>query len=100
MSLKAWIADLLWDALKLFAARAHDWAFDPQRHARIRMAHRQRWWRYHQKALSTDDPRDDMRARAWAIQYDFKTPPEEAEARGDLDPFEMTWRNPPKDMQP
>lgn len=83
MGVKAWIADLLWDALKLFLGRIHDWCFDPGRHARIRMKHRERWWKYHQKAMRTKDPRDDMRAKAWAIEYKFETPPVDATMRGD-----------------
>jgi hypothetical protein len=49
--MKAWLANLMWDALRIFAGRVHDWAFDPQRHARIRMAHRERWWDYYCKAM-------------------------------------------------
>lgn len=84
--MKAWIANLMWDALLIFSARLHDWVFDPDRHARIRFNHRKRWWAYHQKAQATKDPNDDLRARAWQIEFDFKTPPEEAMVRGDLDP--------------
>lgn len=82
--MKAWIANLLWDAMWIFLRRVHDWAFDPERNARIRMKHRQRWWSYHQRALQTKSERDDMRANAWAIQFKFETPPDEAIARGDL----------------
>lgn len=84
--MKAWIANLLWDALLIVSVRAHDWVFDPERHARIRFQHRKRWWAYYQKALTTKDPKDDKRAEAWRIEFDFKTPPAEALVRGDLDP--------------
>ena len=82
--MKAWIANLLWDALWIFLRRVHDWFFDPERHARIRFQHRQRWWTYHQRAIETQSARDDMRARAWEIEFDFETPPDEALERGDL----------------
>ena len=85
--MKAWIANLFWDALWIFLQRVHDWAFDPERHARIRMTHRERWWAAHCKALTTNSKRDDARATAWAIQFDFKTPPAVAKTRGDLDPI-------------
>lgn len=38
------------------------------------------------KALTTQDPKDDLRAEAWRVEFDFKTPPDEALVRGDLDP--------------
>ena len=82
--MKHFIANILWDALAMFLGRVHDWVFDPQRNARIRMRNRERWWAYHQKALATKDPRDDARANAWAIQFKFETSPEEAISRGDL----------------
>ena len=82
--LMMWLADILVGALKLFAGWVHDWVFDPDRHARIRFHNRERWWKYQQKALATKDHRDDMRAKAWQIQYAFETPPDEAMARGDL----------------
>lgn len=84
--MKAWMADLMWGALLIVSRKLHSWVFDPERHARIRFEHRKRWWAYQQKALSTKAPWDDDRARAWQIQFDFKTPPAEAIARGDLDP--------------
>lgn len=84
MGIKAWIADQLWNALKLFLGRVHDWVFSPERNARIRMKNRKRWWRYHLKAQRTNDKRDDMRAKAWQIQFKFETSPEDAEERGDL----------------
>lgn len=84
--MKAFIANILWDALAMFLGRVHDWVFDPQRNARIRMRNRERWWSYVQRAKATKDKRDDMRAEAWRIQFDFKTPPDEAVARGDLTP--------------
>jgi len=31
-----------------------------------------------------ENSRDDMRAGAWAIQFNFKTSPKEAKHRGDL----------------
>ncbi|MCP4537756.1 MAG: hypothetical protein GY832_11480 [Chloroflexi bacterium] len=82
--MKAWLVDLLWDALLIVCRRAHDWAFDPDRHARIRMKHRERWWDYHCRAAESDSPIDDARARAWAIQFKFQTPPNDAKARGDV----------------
>jgi len=82
--MKAWIAEMLWDALAMFLGRVHDWVFDPERSASIRMRHRKRWWAYHQKAEHTKNKRDNMRAQAWAIQFAFKTPPQEAIDRGDL----------------
>lgn len=82
--MKQWLANILWDAMLLFCGRVHDWVFDPKRAARVRMKHRQRWWAYEQRARQTESVRDDMRARAWAIQFEFKTPPDEAIARGDL----------------
>lgn len=85
--MKTWIANLLWDALWIFLRRVHDWAFEPERHARIRMTHRERWWAAHCRAQETDSKRDDARARAWAIQFEFKTPPAVAKVRGDLDPL-------------
>ncbi|MFH0981830.1 MAG: hypothetical protein V2A79_09855 [Planctomycetota bacterium] len=84
--MKAWLANLLWDALWLCLWRGHDWVFDPERAARIRFANRERWWAYHQKALTSLSKKDDMRADSWRIQFDFKTPPGEAVRRGDLDP--------------
>ena len=83
--MKAWIAQLLWDAMAIFLARVHDWIFSPERSARIRFANREKWWRYRQRAAETKSPRDDMRANSWAITFDFKTPPTVALARGDLD---------------
>lgn len=82
--MKAWIANLLWDAMWIFLRRVHDWFFNPERHARIRFQHRQRWWAYKLKTDQTQSERDNMRAEAWAIEFDFKTPPDEAVARGDL----------------
>lgn len=82
---REWIANAMWDALKLFAGRVHDWAFNPQRHAKIRFRNRERWWRYVLKAEKTKDPRDDMRAKAWQIEFGFETPPTAAIDRGDLD---------------
>lgn len=84
--MKEWIANLLYDALKMFCGRVHDWLFSAERHARIRFRNRERWWRYQQKADATKDKRDDMRAMAWQIEFDFKTPPTEAKLRGDLGP--------------
>jgi len=82
--MKAWIANLLWDAMWIFLWRVHDWVFDPDRAARGRMKDRQRWWAYKRKAESTASKKDDMRARWFEIRFDFKTPPDEALARGDL----------------
>jgi hypothetical protein len=85
-TMSKWIANMLWDALAILSTRAHDWAFDATRHARIRMKHRNRWWDYHCRAEVTKSKRDDMRARAWQIEFDFKTSPDDAVRRGDLDP--------------
>lgn len=82
--MRQFLANLIWDALWIFLRRVHDWAFDPERNARIRMKHRERWWAYHCRALETKSERDDMRANAWALQFKFETSPEDAKARGDL----------------
>lgn len=82
----AWLADCLWDALKLFAGRLHDFIFDPKRAAEARFRDRERWWRYTQKALATDNTRDDMRAEWWRIRFAFETSPDAAKLRGDLGP--------------
>jgi len=70
----------------LLAGWLHDWVFSPERAAKIRMANRERWWRYVRRARSTPFSRDDMRAEFWRISCGFETPPDEARARGDLDP--------------
>jgi hypothetical protein len=86
--MRTWLANIIWDALWIFLRRVHDWIFDPDRNARIRFRNRERWWSYHQRAIATpDNQRDDMRAKAWRIQFDFKTPPDEAIARGDLSKY-------------
>jgi hypothetical protein len=82
--MKAWIVNLMLDVLRILCRRAHDWLFDPERHARIRFRNRERWWAYKCKADATKDPKDDMRARAWQIEFDFKTSPDDAVKRGDL----------------
>ena len=82
--MKQFIVNIMWDALAIVLVRAHDWVFAPQRHARIRMKHRDRWWAYHLKATRTKSLKDNMRADAWAIQGKFETPPSDAIARGDL----------------
>jgi hypothetical protein len=82
--MRQWIANCLWDALKLVAGRLHDWAFDPQRAVAARFRDRERWWSYRQKALQTKDPRDDMRAEWWRIRFAFETSPADAIERGDL----------------
>lgn len=82
--MRQFLANLIWDALWIFLRRVHDWAFDPERHARIRMKNRERWWAYHCRALETKSERDDMRANAWALQFKFETSPEAAIQRGDL----------------
>lgn len=82
--MKAWIANLLWDALAIFLARVHDWIFDPDRAARWRMKNRERWWAYKVKADATDNLRDDRRAEWYRITFDFQTSPDEAVRRGDL----------------
>lgn len=83
--MKAWLANLLWDVVCIVSVKLHDWVFDPQRHARIRFAHRERWWAYKCKAEKTKNPRDDRRARCWEVEFGFETPPVEAMRRGDLD---------------
>jgi hypothetical protein len=83
---KQWLANLLWDALKIFLGRGHDWVFDPQRAALARFRDRERWWAYRQKALATQDPRDDLRAQWFQARFGFETPPSAAINRGDLDP--------------
>jgi len=85
MKMKIWIADLLWNALQIFAGRVHNWIFSPKRNAKIRMKNRERWWEYHCRAVGTpENSRDDMRANAWAIHFGFKVSPMEAVHRGDL----------------
>lgn len=85
---KEWIAAQIIAGIRLVSKRAYMWIMDPKRQARIRMKHRQRWWKYHCKAAKTRNKYDDMLAAAWAIQYKFETSPETAEARGDLvDPY-------------
>lgn len=84
--MKAWLAELMLGALKIAWVSAYKWLLDPDRHARIRFRHRERWWKYYQRALETKSGLDDMLAEAWRIEYDFKTPPAVAKARGDLDP--------------
>lgn len=86
MVVKEWIAKCLWDGLKLFAGQVHDWVFDPQRAAKKRFKDRERWWAYRAKAAQTQDKRDDMRAEWFRIRFNFEVSPEEAIARGDLDP--------------
>lgn len=83
--MKTWLANLLWDALKILWARAHDWFFDPARAARKRFRNRERWWAYKLKADATQDPHDDLRAQWWAETFGFETPPLAAVRRGDLD---------------
>jgi len=85
--MKVWLVNLMWDALRMVSVRAHDWVFDPDRAARNRMAHRERWWDYRLKAGFTKSERDDRRAEWWRIHFNFKTPPGEAGERGDLEPY-------------
>ena len=82
--MKAILANMLWDVLELVCKKAHDFTFDPERHARIRMKNRERWWAYRQKAERTKKKRDDMRALAWQSEFKFETPPDEARKRGDV----------------
>jgi len=86
-TMKTWLVNLMWDALEIFCRRAHDWAFDPNRSARIRMKHRKRWWAYVLRSQKTMNVGDDMRAQWWKIQFGFTTPPDAAVARGDLEPY-------------
>lgn len=83
--MKAWLANLLWDALCMVSIRLHDWIFDPQRAAVMRFKNRERWYTYKTKAEQTQNKRDDLRARWWAVMFGFETPPIEAMRRGDLD---------------
>jgi len=83
--MKTYLANLMWDALLIFCTRLHDYIFDPERAARIRFAHRERWWQYKLRAEQTKSKRDDLRAKWWATMFDFKTNPTAALARGDLD---------------
>jgi hypothetical protein len=85
--MKAWIANLLWDALGIFLGRLHDWIFDLNRAVRGRFRNREIWWRYYCKAKTTGSKRDDMRAEWYRIHFAFKTSPEEAVKRGDLEPI-------------
>lgn len=85
--MKAWLVNIMWDALAMFAVRVHDWVFDPDRSARIRMKNRKRWWAYYLKAARTKTKRDDLRAKSWQIQFRFEVSPNMAEARGDIDPY-------------
>jgi hypothetical protein len=82
--MKALLANFMWGALGLFWKRGHAAVFDPDRHRRIRMAHRQRWWKYHEKARTTGNVMAKERAIAWQIQFKFQTPPDVAIDRGDL----------------
>lgn len=82
--MKTLLANWIWDILALVSTRAHNWVFDPKRNARIRMKHRKRWWAYDSKAARTKSKKDDMRAEAWKIQFNFKTSPGAAKHRGDL----------------
>lgn len=86
LPMKAWIANLLWDALWIVAWRLHDFAFDPDRAAKARFRDRQRWWAYYCKAEQTESKKDDMRAEWFRIRFQFETPPDEALKRGDLEP--------------
>jgi hypothetical protein len=82
--MKQWLANCLWDAVKLASGRLHDWIFDPRRAALARHRDRVRWWAYKLKAEQTQDPRDDMRAEWFRIRFNFETSPAEALVRGDL----------------
>jgi hypothetical protein len=81
-----WISNALWDGVKLFAGRVHDYFFDPVRAAKRRFADREKWWAYKIKSEQTKDKRDDMRAEWFRIRFDFETSPQDAVKRGDLDP--------------
>jgi len=83
--MKELIANMLLGALRLASKRGYCWLMDPARQARIRMAHRRRWWKRYLKAKATRNKYDDMAARAYAIQFNFETTPQDAEERGDLD---------------
>ena len=81
-----WLADVFWDALMIFGGKLHDWVFSEARATKIRMKNREWWWARTQKAKATANPRDDMRAAFWQILFGFETSPDDAKARGDLDP--------------
>lgn len=85
--MKAWLANMLWDALAILLCRVHDWVFDPERAARLRFENRKRWWAYKERADTTFSKRDDKRAEWYRIVFGFETPPEQAIRRGDLDSF-------------
>ena len=85
-NMKAYIANLLWDALWIFLHRVHDWFFDPKRAAEQRFRDRERWWAYKCKAEATASKKDDMRAEWFRLRFDFNTEPTRAQARGDLNP--------------
>jgi len=88
--MKAWLANLLWGAVGLLSQRLHDWVFDPQRAARARLQHRQRWWQY--ASHCAGDKNKERRAQWWAIHFKFETPPDRAVARGDLKPHLPEYR--------
>lgn len=83
--MKAWLANVMWGAVGLLSQRLHDWIFDPQRAARQRMKHRERWWQYLCEA--SGDKNKLVRARWWQIHFKFETPPDTARKRGDLKPM-------------
>lgn len=83
--MKAYLANLFWDAMWLFLWRAHDGFFDPRRAAERRFRCRERWWSYKRKADQTASKKDDMRAKWFEILFAFETPPTDALIRGDLD---------------
>ena len=88
--MKAWIANLMWDALWICLRRIHDWAFDPDRADLIRAEGRERWWSYHCKAVQTASERDDMRAEFWRRLFNFHDAPEIKAAKR----IEENWRPP------
>ena len=84
--MKAWLVEVALLTLRKLWKGGYRWLLDPQRHARIRFARREFWWRWHQRALQTKDEWDDMLAEAWRIEDGFETSPDKAKERGDLDP--------------
>lgn len=80
------LGDILVGALMHVLIFVHDWFFTKERGKFWRMRLREHWWTYHQRAEETPSQRDNQRAACWADLMGFKTPPEEAVARGDLVP--------------
>lgn len=82
--MKAWLANLIWDALWIVLHRLHDWVFDPARAAQARMRDRDIWWAYKLKADASGDERAIRRAKWFEVRFKFQTDPAAAFRRGDL----------------